>query len=311
MTKEFIGAIDVYAEVLRDVVRLSEARDVLVCVHPDRLGSADPRFGTGPNVNVETFGGPEAGASCLPAALAALAQTPRAFDLAALETRLAQRAFDAYVLAWDYNWHSVARCLAAFNQASVRERRSFLAVVHGAGWPCGDRDLYRAPALIPQESRHPCAFGWQPLPPSGVTLSCGAEDDGEGAFAIHAGGPRNGVLCAVRDFLETRAGLSLRTIEPMGGLAVIYAADTIWSGRLETALQPFQNPLLVRVDADRVERLRQAAMWRERYEAVQGRYDDLLRQLAGGGLANMSVVPGQFYPAPRVSGEPSPPSGRG
>lgn len=309
MTADFIGTLDVFAELMRGVLEVSGARDVLVCVHTGRYGSADARFGLGPEVNVVAVRDLDAEATCVPGRGPALARASEGLSLAALDRCLAQSAFDAYLLAWDYNWHTVAHWLTAFHQAAQREGRPFLAIVHGAGWPCGDRDMYRAPALIPPESRHACVFGWQPLPPSGAALTQAADDTGAGAFAVHAGGPRNGVRRALEDFIEARPGIRLQTIEAMGGLSLIYEAADPRAATFDTLLRTVEMPLLGRLEADRVAWLREAALWRARCEAAEARYDALIHTLASGGLANMSVVPGQFYPGPGPA-SPPPPAGR-
>src|SRR6202011_3770653 len=118
-------------------------------------------------------------------------------------------ACDAYFLDGDHNYYTVRGELDAIARGAEKNgERAPLIFVHDVGWPWGRRDMYYAPESIPAEHRHPYSHEL------GVTLlddelvDGGMRDPGRYAIACRSGGPRNGVLTAVEDFLaaELAAG---------------------------------------------------------------------------------------------------------
>jgi cephalosporin hydroxylase len=73
------------------------------------------------------------------------------------------------------------------------------------------------------------------------------------AAARREGGPRNGVLTAVEDFLECRDGLHLAVLPPFFGFGVVWHRDAPFARAVEDAVQPWdRNPVLERLEANRV-----------------------------------------------------------
>lgn len=125
---------------------------------------------------------------------------------------------DAYLIDGDHNYHTVSNELAAI--ASAVRGRPCVVLLHDVGWPYGRRDLYYAPERIPPEARQPWAR--RGLMPGVDELV----DDGLNAHlanALHEGGPRNGVLTAVEDFVQRRDGWTLDTVPGLHGLAYLLA----------------------------------------------------------------------------------------
>ncbi|MCB9650484.1 MAG: class I SAM-dependent methyltransferase [Deltaproteobacteria bacterium] len=110
---------------------------------------------------------------------------------------------DAYLIDGDHNWHTVHHELLAID-ARVRETESRPPVIlmHDVGWPYARRDLYYDPATVPAEARQPfLRAGVHPDRPDADPSG------GMNRHLTHAkleGGPRNGVLTAVEDFLALR-----------------------------------------------------------------------------------------------------------
>jgi cephalosporin hydroxylase len=110
-------------------------------------------------------------------------------------------AFDAALIDGDHNWHTVInelRMLAAGTDAAGRELP--VMILHDVAWPYGRRDLYYAPDDVPPQWRQPHArrgmgIGQSELRPNGG-LNAGMEN------ALTEGGPRNGVMTALEDFLS-------------------------------------------------------------------------------------------------------------
>ena len=107
---------------------------------------------------------------------------------------------DAALIDGDHNWYTVYNeCHALARVADAAGQPLPLLLLHDVSWPYGRRDLYYDPSNIPAEHRRPYAVrginrGNNKLQPRGgfnKTL----------ANAQEYGGPRNGVLTGLEDFL--------------------------------------------------------------------------------------------------------------
>jgi hypothetical protein len=96
--------------------------------------------------------------------------------------------------------------------------------------------------------------------------------------AAREGGPRNGVLTAVEDFVSERSGLRLAILPVFYGLGVVWPEDAPYAAELARYLDPIdRNPIIERLEANRVYHL--AAVHRQMAEVV-GALDRLRRQEA-------------------------------
>ena len=123
-------------------------------------------------------------------------------------------AFDAIFIDGDHNWYTVFHELRAIEQRSGELGLGFpLVLLHDIAPPWGRRDLYYAPETIPAEFRQP--YTRQQARP-------GAAYHGDYCTAVHEGGPRNGVLTAVEDFLaQSAVPLELTKIPGFAGLGIL------------------------------------------------------------------------------------------
>jgi hypothetical protein len=139
-----------------------------------------------------------------PAFVAWAAQTAHVTHLAApsLEVIAELRDVDAWLIDGDHNYYTVLHELLAADAACERDGTPLLAFVHDVGWPTGRRDMYYAPDRIPDAYRHAHEFGAGAMLDQ-VRLVPGQGFRGEDAWAMAnvSGGPRNGVLTAVEDFI--------------------------------------------------------------------------------------------------------------
>ncbi len=135
--------------------------------------------------------------------------------------------FDVALIDGDHNWYTVYHELKAL-AATAREAGQPLPllVLHDVGWPYGHRDLYYEPSQIPEEFRHPHAKrGMAPgfhrvLPAGGFNVDL---DN-----AIDGGGPRNGVMCALQDFLAEHDRPYREVVLPFYfGLAIVVEEDRL------------------------------------------------------------------------------------
>lgn len=164
---------------------------------------------------------------------------------------------DAWIVDGDHNYYTVANELRAIEAVTRLDAKPLLVFLHDVGWPWARRDLYYAPDRIPAEHRH--RFDYE----SGTVL----DDDalvhgrgfrGHGSFAIatHAGGPRNGILTAVEDFIAAGTNgrsLAFARVPAVFGLGVLFDIDAPWSETLASIVMPYhENRLLAALENNRL-----------------------------------------------------------
>lgn len=166
------------------------------------------------------------------------------FDVSAMERRYdgrfvfhEERSHDALgrieapslvLIDGDHNWYTVHGELTRLaGMAEAADRPFPLVVVHDVEWPYARRDMYYDPAAIPARWRKP----WERR---GIRLEKPRLDaTGKGinahlANAIEEGGPRNGVLTAVEDFMEdSEASFELLIVRGAAGLGFLASEESI------------------------------------------------------------------------------------
>jgi Methyltransferase domain len=166
---------------------------------------------------------------------AALAELPRA---------------DAIIIDGDHNYYTVSNDLRIIARRCTDQEWGLpLLLVHDVGWPHGRRDDYYVPERIPADQRQPLAdAGLYPGEPG--TFHGGIPCDNP---AAHEGGPRNGVLTAIEDFIAHRARLRLAIVPAFYGLGVIWDATGPHHDALSSVVSTWdRNPLLGRMEDNRV-----------------------------------------------------------
>lgn len=175
-------------------------------------------------------------------------------------------AADAYVIDGDHNYFTVSeelRLIAARTAGDVLP----LLMFHDVGWPHGRRDDYFAPDQIPPEYKQPTVEGGGLFP--------GVPEPRPGGLpykwpAAREGGPRNGVLTAVEDFLEQRPGLRLAILPAFFGLGIVWHEDAPYAQQLHEILDPLdRNAVIQRLEANRAFHL--AAMHQQLMEVTAAR----------------------------------------
>jgi cephalosporin hydroxylase len=224
------------------------------------------------------------------------------FDPAGHEARFAGRYFfhrdlsvnvlgelppmDVALIDGDHNWYTVNTELSLLAGVSGAAGAPLpVCICHDVGWPYGRRDLYYDPDTIPAEHRHPwrragIRRGQSELVDGGVNA--------ELPNAEHEGGPRNGVLTAVEDFVAAHDRPVRLVVLPIYfGLAIL-AEEALLAERpdLAAVLDRLESPagtdmLLrlgeeIRLDAADIDQV----MLRERDRRVDGltrRYLDTVK----------------------------------
>jgi hypothetical protein len=160
---------------------------------------------------------------------------------------------DAIVIDGDHNYHTVSQELQLIGERAPGDRLPLL-LFHDVCWPHGRRDDYFDPEQIPAEARHPTVGsrgGISPgnpgVDPRGLPYPKSAE---------HEGGPGNGVLTAIEDFVAGRDGVRLVVISTFFGLGVAWHTARPYSSALEELLGPLdRHPVLERLESNRVSQL--------------------------------------------------------
>lgn len=159
---------------------------------------------------------------------------------------------DAWFVDGDHNWYVVYHELTLIHQLGQQSQKPLLIFMHDVGWPCGRRDMYYDPQRIPKEYLQPHALAEQ-----GISLQNPVPLTGflKGPYwALHEGGPRNGVLTAAEDFMKSHPGCYHWVFIPaMLGLGILI--DVQHPQAQEIALfysTLHNNPLIALMEQDRI-----------------------------------------------------------
>lgn len=138
-----------------------------------------------------------------------------------LEVLPAIEKMDVVLIDGDHNWYTVIEELRLVERlAHERGQAHPLVMLHDVVWPYGRRDLYYDPDTIPPEHRQP--FARKGISPTASELCERGGMNAHLANALTEGGPKNGVLTAVEDYLaETRVEQVLAKIPAAFGLAIL------------------------------------------------------------------------------------------
>ena len=181
------------------------------------------------------------------------------------------QAPDAWLIDGDHNWYTVFNELVKADDVSRRSGKPFLAFLHDVAWPCARRDQYYAPETIPQDFRHPYDYhGGVTLDSSTLATNRGFRGAGFFAFAKHQGGPRNGVLTAIEDFIAQTTSqdrtINLATVPAIFGLGVLYDKSALWSDDITEILAPLHNnKLIAKLEENRLRNYLAVIEWQDRY----------------------------------------------
>jgi cephalosporin hydroxylase len=149
---------------------------------------------------------------------------------------------DAALIDGDHNWYTVVNELRLLAEGARRHRtRLPVLVLHDVLWPYGRRDLYYAPERIPSEFR-------QPYAQAGINPGMKRLHPRKGLNPNHwnaeaEGGPRNGVMTALEDFIaEHPRPLRTLVIPIYFGLAIVVEEERL-------AAQPDLAAALARLES--------------------------------------------------------------
>ena len=167
------------------------------------------------------------------------------------------RPADVVLVDGDHNWYTVYNELRVLADTSRRAGVALpVLILHDVGWPYGRRDLYYAPDRIPAEFRQPYRRGGMRPGRSALVGNAGMNRDM--ANAEHEGGPRNGVMTAVDDFVaEHDQPLRVVVVPIYYGLAIVAEARVVdGNPRLAALLDRFESEAGHRDTIELAERIR-------------------------------------------------------
>jgi hypothetical protein len=159
---------------------------------------------------------------------------------------------DAVIIDGDHNYFTLSEELRLI-AALAGDDPLPLLMFHDVCWPHARRDTYYDADRIPEDQRPPVgkdvglAPGNPGVDPSGLPYPWAA---------LREGGPRNGTLSAIEDFMEPRDSLRLAIVPAFFGFGVLWPEGIPGAGRLAGLLDPFdRHPVLERLERNRVEHL--------------------------------------------------------
>ncbi len=125
---------------------------------------------------------------------------------------------DLVVIEGEPNWSTISRALDLFRRLGAERGRPYpFALIRNTGWPYGRRDMYPKPDAV--EEKHP--FAYQGVDPDQQGLVEGGINAGF-AHALHEGGPQNGVLTAIEDFIANAPfEVDFWSLPYFGGLGIL------------------------------------------------------------------------------------------
>lgn len=190
---------------------------------------------------------------------------------------------DAIIIDGDHNYFTLNSELEIIGERAPGASMPLL-MFHDVCWPHARRDTYYAPERIPEEHRQPLAHD------AGIAPGEAGISEWGLPFvwaAAEEGGPGNGTLTAIEDFMKGREGIEFVVVPAFFGFGVMWHREAPFADAVAEVIKPWhRHPVLERLEANRVEHL-VAGQGRARQlvilEEKLARQEDLLRRLLGSG----------------------------
>ena len=159
---------------------------------------------------------------------------------------------DVVILDGDHNYYTLSEELRLI-EAGAGEDGMPLLLFHDVCWPHARRDTYYAPERVPEEHRQPLAEDAAVVPGDPGVVMMGLRYRWA---AAREGGPRNGVLTAIEDFIGGRDDLRLAVVPAFFGLGILWSRSAPWADAVAEVVDPWDgNPILKRLEANRLEHI--------------------------------------------------------
>lgn len=182
---------------------------------------------------------------------------------------------DFVLLDGDHNWRTVYTELNLIWAAAERAGSAPPVVVaHDCAWPYARRDMYYSPEDWREVERKPYAY--RAIYP-GVSGLVDRGLNAQFANALEEGGPENGVLTGIEDFVAARGDVTLKVLPFFNGLGILVPGSRM-TPQVQALLEEFFSPPMLleackALEEDgmkvRVELLEQRAILTRRTEALE------------------------------------------
>ncbi len=161
--------------------------------------------------------------------------------------------FDLLLLDGDHNWYTVYNELKLIERLCEERSQPFpLVMLHDIGWPYERRDLYYDPAAIPEAYRQP--HSKRGTRPGQTELLEEGGLNRQFHKAVHEGGPRNGVLTAIEDFLEeTGQPVELIKVPGFHKIGILLTPQVRENVKLSKVLETWDLPAPVARHIEKIE----------------------------------------------------------
>ena len=192
---------------------------------------------------------------------------------------------DVVMLDGDHNWRTVFTELSLLRTRAESSGQPMpIVLAHDCAWPYARRDMYYDPDAFREVHRQPYAYkgilpGISELVDNGVNAQF--------ANALTEGGPENGVLTAIEDFVAANEGIKLWTLPFFNGLGIV-APDARLTPSITEVIESFYEPDALLQTCEtielegmrlRAEMLTERRILEQRTEALE-RARDVLRRRA-------------------------------
>ena len=158
--------------------------------------------------------------------------------------------FDCIMIDGDHNWYTVFNELCLIHDKAMLAKNGTI-FLHDVGWPYARRDMYYDRDTVPAEYQQPAAKRGIVRGVSALSADPARGINADQWNAVHEGGPRNGVLTAVEDFIAKHPGYRFFAFREEWGLGVLVragenraAVDALqWKARLGNAAETVKSAL--------------------------------------------------------------------
>lgn len=158
---------------------------------------------------------------------------------------------DAWFVDGDHNWYTVFHELFLIDRVAKASNKPAVIFLHDVSWPCARRDMYYNPEVLPREHVHPHSSELGIIPGQSESIKGGFRGP---KWALHEGGPRNGVLTAVEDFVQfSKMRYHWIHVPAILGLGVLVDKEHAHAEKIMQHFAPYHDhPLLKLMEQDRV-----------------------------------------------------------
>lgn len=153
----------------------------------------------------------------------------------------------------DHNYFTVRNELELAHSIWQENGIQGAMLLHDVGWPNARRDSYYNPLVIPPDALHPHSYERGVHIDNDEMIDGGFRGEGAFAYAEKSGGPNNGVLTAVEDFVAEHPEYVFRSVDAVFGLGALTLRETPADAIVDAAFAPYQHALVGRLERNRLE----------------------------------------------------------